>query len=260
MLLSLFLALWVAQERIVFQPPRNFPSADSVFAKRIEYHASDGQRLAGFLIEPDSAPAGLLVCFHGNADLAAWQLEWGGEVSRRTGHSVFLAEYRGYSGLAGKPTYVSTALDADAAYRIGVEHAGVSADSISLFGHSLGSAVAVELAARVPVRRLVLQAPFTSARAMGRLVIGRPLLVLWDRLSRVHFDTPRIVSTLDVPVSVVHGSRDRIVPLRMGEAVYSAARVKGRRLILDQAGHNDIPAVGGAEYWDWLARSLHPDN
>ena len=259
MLLSLFLALWFAQERIVFQPPKNFPADDCKFAKRIEYHASDGQRLVGFLIEPDIAPSALLICFHGNADLAAWQLDWGREVSRRTGHSVFLAEYRGYSGLEGKPTYASTALDADAAYRVGAERSSAGARSISLFGHSLGSAVAVELAARVSARRLVLQSPFTSARAMGRLVIGRPLLMLWDRLSRVHFDTPKIVSSLDVPVSVVHGSRDRIVPLRMGEAVFSAARVKGRFLILENAGHNDIPAVGGTQYWEWLSEALKAD-
>ncbi|MDQ6716841.1 MAG: alpha/beta hydrolase [Gemmatimonadota bacterium] len=257
MLLSLFLALWFAQERIVFQPPGNFSSVDCEFAKRIEYHASDGQRLVGFLIEPDAAPTGLLICFHGNADLAAWQLEWGREVSRRTGHSVFLAEYRGYYGLGGKPTYLSTALDAEAAYRAGAERSNAGADSISLFGHSLGSAVAVELASRIPARRVLLQAPFTSARAMGRIVIGRPLLFLWDRLSRVHFDTPKIVSSLDIPVAVVHGARDRIVPLRMGEAVYSAARLQGGCLILDDAGHNDIPAVGGKRYWDWLAEALH---
>lgn len=259
-LLSLLFVLWFAQERIVFQPPANFSSPDCGFAKRIEYHAADGQRLIGFLIEPDAEPNGVLVCFHGNADLAAWQLEWGREVVRRTGHSVFLAEYRGYFGLEGKPTYLSTALDADAAYRTAAGHSGADADSISLFGHSLGSAVAVELASRFPARRLLLQAPFTSARAMGRLVIGRPLHLLWDRLSRVHFDTPKIVSVLDVQVSVAHGSRDRIVPLRMGEAVYSAARVKGRRLILDDAGHNDIPRSGGQPYWDWLADSLREDN
>lgn len=260
MLLSLFFALWLAQERIVFQPPRNFVEADNEIAKRIEYHASDGQRLVGYLLEAQGVPSGLLVCFHGNADLAMWQLDWAREVSRRTGHSVFLAEYRGYSGLGGAPTYVSTSLDADAAYRAGIEQSRVSADTVSLFGHSLGSAVAVELASRVPARRLVLQAPFTSARAMGRLVIGRPLLLLWDRLSRVHFDTPRIVSSLDVPVSVAHGSRDRIVPLRMGEAVFSAARIKGSCLILENAGHNDIPAAGGAQYWSWLSEALSFDN
>jgi len=258
-LLSLFFALWLAQERIVFQPPKNFAEADCGFAKRIEYHASDGQRLVGYLLEPDEPPSGLLVCFHGNADLAMWQLEWGREVTRRTAHSVFLAEYRGYSGLGGAPSYASTRLDADAAYRASLERANVPAESVSLFGHSLGSAVAVELASRVPARRLVLQAPFTSARAMGRLVIGRPLLLLWDRLSRVHFDTPRIVSSLDVPVSVSHGSRDRIVPLRMGEAVFAAARVKGSCLILEDAGHNDIPAAGGARYWGWLSDALMPE-
>lgn len=251
---SLFLILWLAQERIVFQPPRNFSPADASLGKRVVYSAADGQELAGFLVEPEKESVGTLVCFHGNADLAAWQLDWAREVSRRTGHRVFLAEYRGYYGIGGRPTYATTKLDADAAYRAAVT--GAKAGSISFFGHSLGSAVAAELALRSPARCLLLQAPFTSARAMGRLVIGRPLVFLWSRLSRVHFDTESIVRGLEVPVAVVHGGRDRIVPVRMGEAVHSAARIKGPLLIVPDAGHNDLPAAGGSAYWDWITSSL----
>ncbi len=252
---SLFLILWLAQERIVFQPPRNFLPADSPFAKRIDYRAADGQALIGFVVEPDGKCAGTLLCFHGNADLAAWQLDWAREVSNRTAHRVFLAEYRGYFGVTGKPTYSSTKLDADAAYNAAVA-ATIDRESVSFFGHSLGSAVAAELALRFPGRRLLLQAPFTSARAMGRLVIGRPLVLLWSRLSRVHFNTEGIVRTLELPVSVVHGARDRIVPVRMGEAVHQAARTKGSLLVIPDAGHNDIPATGGSAYWGWLESSL----
>ncbi|HVT04033.1 MAG TPA: hypothetical protein VHL58_11750 [Thermoanaerobaculia bacterium] len=194
LLASLLLILWLAQERIVFQPPADFSEHDNGGARRVEYRASDGQALVGFLIEPPDRAVGLLICFHGNADLAAWQCDWGREVSRRTAHAVFLAEYRGYFGLGGKPTYRSTQLDSDAAYRAALEATLLPADSVSFFGHSLGSAIAVELGVRLPARRLLLQAPFSSARAMGRLVIGRPLLLLWSRLSRVHFDTERRVS------------------------------------------------------------------
>lgn len=255
-LVSLILLLSLAQEKVVFQPPRNFSSADCAFAKRVAYYAADGQRLEGFLVAPDEGNRGVLLCFHGNADLAVWQLEWGREVARRSGHSVFLAEYRGYFGLGGKPTYRSSALDADAAYLAAIDATGVSAASVSFFGHSLGSAVAAELAVRVPPRRLLLQSPFTSALEMVRVVIGRPLLPLWRRLSRVHFDTTRVVQSLAAPVSVAHGSRDRVVPVEMGRALYSAARAKGALLIIPEAGHNDIPAAGGARYWKWLGDSL----
>lgn len=259
-LASLLFILWLTQERIVFQPPAHFPVPQAEFARRTEYRAADGQILVGFLIEPPGVRAGVLVCFHGNADLAAWQCEWGREVSRRTRHAVFLAEYRGYFGLDGRPSYHATRFDADAAYHAALELTRSPAGTVSFFGHSLGSAVAAELALRFPARRLLLQAPFTSARAMGRLVIGRPLLVLWSRLSRVHFDTLRIVESLDVPVSVSHGVRDRIVPVRMGKAVYSAARAKGELLLISDAGHNDIPSAAGESYWTWLSRALAADD
>jgi fermentation-respiration switch protein FrsA (DUF1100 family) len=253
---SLFLILWIAQERIVFQPPARFSTQAPDHARRIDYAASDGQPLVGFLVEPTGKGLGLLLCFHGNADLAAWQVHWAEEVSRRTGHAVFLAEYRGYFGLGGKPTYLATRLDSDAAYRTALAETRAAPETVSLFGHSLGSAVAVELAGRVFARRLVLQAPFTSARAMGRLVIGRPLLLLWSRLSRVHFDTESLVRSLEVPVSVVHGERDRIVPSRMGHSVFTAARSKGSFLLVPHAGHNDIPDALGDEYWNWLAGAV----
>lgn len=255
-LVSMILLLWVAQERVVFQPPKRFSPADSSIARQIEYHATDGQHLVGFLIEPARPAEGLLLCFHGNADLAAWQIEWGREVARRSSHAVFLSEYRGYFGNGGTPTYRSSALDADAAYRSALIATGIPPAAASFFGHSLGSAVAAELALRFPPRRLLLQAPFTSALEMARVVIGRPLLVLWRRLSRVHFDTARIVASIEVPISVVHGSLDRTVPVRMGEAVYSAARVKGELLILPEARHNDIPSAGGERYWQWLIGAL----
>lgn len=253
---SLILILSLAQERIVFQPPKFFSGPPPDSAKRIEYHAADGQSLVAFFIESQTPDAGALICFHGNADLAAWQIDWGREVARRTGHSVFLAEYRGYFGLDGNPTYRHSALDADAAYLAAASETRLDATRLSFFGHSLGSAVAAELALRHRPRRLVLQAPFTSARAMGRLIIGRPLLALWSRLSRVHYNSVAAVAKLDAPVSVVHGARDRIVPIRMGKEVYSSARIQGTLLVVASAGHNDLPEHGGEEYWEWLAASL----
>lgn len=253
---SLLLILSLAQERIVFQPPKLFSTPPPDSAKRIEYHAADGQSLAAFFIESQTPDAGALICFHGNADLAVWQIDWGREVARRTGQSVFLAEYRGYFGLGGRPTYRHSALDADAAYLAATVETGLDTARLSFFGHSLGSAVAAELALRHRPRRLLLQAPFTSARAMGRLIIGRFLLALWSPLSRVHYDNFAAVANIDAPVFVSHGARDRIVPVRMGREVYANARVQGTLLVVGTAGHNDLPEQGGEEYWSWLAAGL----
>lgn len=252
--------LWWRQERILFQPPgRPWPDGDG--ARRLEYAASDGQRLFGYVVGDPGPGRPLVVVFHGNADLAGWWVPWAREVERRTGWSVLLAEYRGYAGVAGEPTYTRSAHDARAAWEAATGTLGARPRDVALFGHSLGSAIATELATEVEregqaPRALLLQSPFTSARAMARIIVARPLLALWSVISRVHFDTEEKVRALRVPVSVSHGERDLLIPVRMGRAVYDAARLKGELLTVPGAGHNDVDDVGGDAYWHWLERSL----
>jgi fermentation-respiration switch protein FrsA (DUF1100 family) len=185
-------------------------------------------------------------------------LDWARAVERRTRYAVFLAEYRGYMSLKGKPTYASTKLDARAAYdHLRIEF-GVDRSHMAYFGHSLGSGIAAELAEIHPPAALLLQAPFSSARAMARLIVWPAVVLIWKAISRVHFDTKQVVSDLDVPVSVVHGRRDRIVPVRMGIEVYEAARRKGQLLVVEKAGHNDVPDIAGEDYWRWIITALNP--
>jgi fermentation-respiration switch protein FrsA (DUF1100 family) len=254
---SLFL-LWWSQERILFQPPRLQEAPPE--SGRVSYEALDGQRLVGFVVgDPQGAP-GVLLCFHGNADLAMWQIDWARAVERRTRYAVFLAEYRGYMSLGGNPTYSSTKLDARAAYDDLRITFGVDRTRIAYFGHSLGSAVATELAEIHPPTALLLQSPFSSARAMARLIVTLPVVLVWRTISRIHFDTRKAVSALDVPVSVVHGRRDRIIPFRMGVEVYEAAKRKGRLLLVEGAGHNDVAEIAGDEYWRWIVEALKPQS
>ena len=254
LVLALVALVWWRQERIVFQPPGPpFPDADAT--RRIEYHASDGVRLFGYVVGDPSTSPGVLLAFHGNADLAVWQIPWASEVHRRTGWTVFLAEYRGYGGTTGTPTYPGSAHDALGAWGAVRDSLGVPPGRIALFGHSLGSAIATELALEVRPAVLVLQSPFTSAKDMARIVVG-PLHAAWGIISRVHFDTRARVASLDAPVWVAHGARDLIIPVRMGRAVHEAARMQGELLLIPRAGHNDGPQVGGERYWEWLSRAL----
>ena len=256
LLVGSVLLLWRAQERILFQPPPLYGEPPE--AGRISYETIDAQQLSGYLIgDPRRAP-GVLICFHGNADLAVWQLDWAKTIERRTGCAVFLAEYRGYMSRGGKPTYETSKLDARAAYDHMRIAYGIDRGRAAYFGHSLGSGIAVELAEIHPPRALLLQAPFSSAQAMARLIVWPLISHIWKFLSRIHFDTIAIVSELDVPVSVAHGKRDRIVPFRMGMEVFRSARCKGSLLAVDGAGHNDLPQVAGEEYWRWVGESLQP--
>ncbi len=254
LLFGFLFLLWWSQERILFQPPKL--NEAPVESGRTHYTAADQQQLVGFLVgDPRTAP-GVLLCFHGNADLAMWQLEWAHKVEQQTDHAVFLAEYRGYMSLGGSPTYSNTKLDAQAALEHLVSTFGVDRERLAYFGHSLGSAVATELAETRPPRALLLQSPFSSARAMARLIVSPPVVLVWRAISRIHFDTRQAVSRLELPVWVAHGKRDRIVPFKMGIEVYDAAKQKGQLLLVDGAGHNDVADVGGDEYWRWLKAAL----
>ena len=262
--IALLLILWAQQERIVFQPPGPpFDDADSVY--RVRYAASDGQPLFGYVAKPPGsggreAPAPLvLLVFHGNAEIAAWSLPWAREVAQRTGATVLVAEYRGYAGLSGRPTYASSKLDARAAYEYARAALGASPERTVIYGHSLGSAIGVELACEIKPRALLLESPFTSARAMAARLGVPGILPLWRAISRVHYDTRDRIASLDVPVSVVHGDRDAVTPVHMGREVYEAARRKRQLLILEGVGHNDVVESGGGRYWEWLLRGMRAE-
>jgi fermentation-respiration switch protein FrsA (DUF1100 family) len=255
----LLLLIWWQQERIVFQP--SGPPYPEASAQRVEYRAADGQPLFAYVVRPrDVEPRGVLLAFHGNADLAANLVPWGEEVTNHTGWLVMLAEYRGYGGLPGTPTARGARLDALAAAAFAHDSLGARHERFALYGHSLGSAVAAELASEIPASRLLLESPFTSARDMARIIIARPISWAWGLISRVHYDTGARVRALDIPVSVAHGEEDFIIPVRMGRAVFEMARVRGALLIVRGAGHNDIGAVGGEQYWSWIAGALSADS
>ena len=247
--------LWSQQERIVFQPPGP-PHPSAPGARRIDFSAPDGQPLFAFLVAESNAGNGVVIVFHGNADLAAWQLPWAEEVARRSGRSVLLAEYRGYGGLSGTPSYSGGHLDAQGVYSVARDSLGVPADRIVLFGHSLGSAIAAELAREVHPEALVLVAPLTSVRDMAGRISPVARVLYWLRLVRVHYDTEAIVRSLDVPVWVAHGTRDGVVPFEMGQRVFEAARHKGEFLVIERGDHNGLVDAGGDRYWSWLGRAL----
>ena len=253
--------LWRHQERVVFQPPAVWADAPAP-ARRVTFRAADGHELFGYLLTPRAGAdsATVLVAFHGNADLAAWTVPWAREVMERTGVSVLVPEYRGYAGIPGSPTYESASADARGAVSYVLD--ALRPSGVVLFGHSLGSAVATEIAVHMAEalslrpRALLLQSPFTSAMEMGARMLVPPIPWLWNRISRVHYDTRTLVARLDAPVSVAHGTRDLNIPSRMGVQVFRAARRPGDLLLLPGAGHNDVAEVGGERYWQWIASAV----
>lgn len=252
---GLLLMLWQFQERIVFQPPVGRDTSP-VAARQVHYRAADGTQLFAFLVGEFTPQGTVVLAFHGNAEVSRWLVPWATRLAHETGACVALAEYRGYDGVPGAPSYTSSAHDARAALAFLVESLKVAPANVVLFGHSLGSAIAAELAATFRPRALVLQSPFSSARAMASRMIVPGLRSFFRFISRVHFDTIARVRATTAPVWVAHGDRDLVVPARMGRQVFAAAANPGEILLVPGAGHNDIAEVGGRDYWSWLTRAV----
>jgi uncharacterized protein len=252
---GLLVMLWWNQERVLFQPPARVAPSD-VAAERVAYRARDGVELFAYVVGNCTPASTVVLAFHGNADIARWFVPWAAKLHQETGACVVLPEYRGYDGITTPPSYASSALDARAALELVRDSLHVSPDHIVYFGHSLGTAVAAELTAVATPRALVLQAPFSTARAMAARMFLPGLTTFWRVISRVHFDTVARVHALHAPVWVAHGDRDLIIPVRMGREVYDAAAQRGDLLIVHGAGHNDVPEVGGGAYWSWLRQAI----
>jgi len=257
-LVLLIALLWIFQERIAFQPPPSPPTTqeEQDDVRQDFYRAADNQPLLAYVIGNSETVKGLLLCFHGNADLAVNGINWAKKVAQLTGFAVMLAEYRGYMNLGGHPSYLRSQVDSEAAFIHATDSLGFRHDRVALYGHSLGTAVASELAARHRPLCLMLESPFTSAQAMARIIAWRGIEIAWGVISRFRFDTLAVVASIDAPVWVAHGTSDRLIPPAMGEEVFAAARVKGQLLLVPGAAHSDVAAVGGDEYWRWIAAAL----
>jgi len=202
----------------------------------VRYETADGIRLAGGWFPPSPPGRPVLLYFHGNAEAAAQNLPLAASLRAR-GLGVFLAEYRGYGGLAGSPSEKGLYADGEAALAE-LRRIGMPPERVVLVGRSLGSGVAVELATRHTVAAVVLVSAYTSIVDMGRTVAG-PLarLVICDR-----FDSLSKIGRVASPVVLLHGTHDDVVPVEMGRRL-AAARPGARYVEVSQATHNDFPGL-----------------
>ena len=198
--------------------------------------ASDGAPVQAVFHPPlDEAPERVIVFFHGNGETVADGLALGREIARR-GLGFVALEYRGYGGArAEDPSEPGLYADAEGVLAA-LGDRGIGAERITLWGNSLGTGVAMEMARRGRGERLVLQAPYTSIPDVAaRFAPFLPLRLLIDDA----FDNASKAPTIAVPTLVLHGDRDGVVPYDMGVAL--AARIPGAELVtVAGGGHNDL--------------------
>jgi fermentation-respiration switch protein FrsA (DUF1100 family) len=214
--------------------------------------AEDGVRIHGWLLPAPDAQRTVLFA-HGNAGNISHRLDRAREMRSRLGAEVFLFDYRGYGLSEGSPDEAGTYADARAAHRYLTEARGLSPERLVLFGESLGSAVVLDLALSCGAGALVLESAFTSIADMARVVL--PFLPLRPLL-RTRYDNLAKIGGLKVPLLVLHGDRDEVVPFAQGRRLFEAAPEPKRFFAIPGAGHNDTYLRGGEAYWEVLGEFL----
>ncbi len=229
-------------ERLIFQPPSPTYRADQLPITMIP--GADGGSIA-MLYLPNPRAAITLLYAHGNAEDLG-QVAPMLEELQQHGFAVIGFDYRGYGASTGGPTTTSGAIrDMDSVYQYAVHTLGVQPSRLVLYGRSVGGGPATDLAARLPIGGLALESTFTSAF----VVMTRVPLLPFDR-----FPNLRHIRQVHVPVLVIHGTADAVIPVSHGRRLYDAASNPKQALWVEGAGHNDLFLVAGQRYWDALAQ------
>jgi fermentation-respiration switch protein FrsA (DUF1100 family) len=207
-------------------------------AEELTLKSADGETLIAWYI-PAKSDQPVVLYFQGNGgalDLRAGRFH----DLAADGTGVLAVSYRGYGGSTGTPSEPGLIRDAQAAYDFA--RARYPAERIALWGESLGTAVAIALAAERPVAGLVLDAPFTSAADVG--AAAYPFVpVRW--LIKDSFRSDLRIGKVHAPILMRHGEADNVVPIRFGERLFALANEPKTFLRLPRANHVDLDDHGG---------------
>jgi hypothetical protein len=238
-------------DHFLYFPTRDFgatPEAYGLTAEEVSVRSEDGTALHGWWIR-GKGERGLLF-FHGNAGNIGDRLDRAAIVSRRFGLDVFLVDYRGYGRSEGAPSEEGLYQDARATHRAAVDRG--FGERIVLFGESLGSAVAIQLALDRPCAAVILETPFLSIRAMAREHYPFvPAFLIGSR-----FDNEGKVPAIAIPKLFLVAERDQIAPPAHGRRLFAIAPEPKTLYVIPGAGHNDTYLTGGDAYWQTWERFL----
>lgn len=237
--------LYTFQRRLLFIPDTTTPDpyrAGLLDVAVLHIPTDDGLSLTSWYVPPADPTGFTVLLLHGNAGNIGHRANRLRRM-RELGWGVLLLEYRGYGGNPGSPSEDGLMRDAQAGLAE-LRRRGVPSDRTLLWGESLGTGLAIWLAADNAVAAILLDAPYTSivdaAQRQYPYVPVRPLLK--DR-----FDSLSRIGRIKAPIFVMQGSADRLVPPAMGRALMAAATVPAEFWVADGAGHEDLGPFGAVE-------------
>ncbi len=242
---ALLVYAWLASDRMIFLPP---PATYADGPQLTRIPTPDGVKLAALYLPYPSARH-TLVYFHGNAEDLGTLEPHLHDLRDRLEVSVLGWDYRGYGRSGGRPDEPTTLRDAHTVVAYVTDTLGVPPEQVVLYGWSLGSGPAVDVAASQRVGGLILHSAFTSAFR----VMTQVRLLPFDKFVVLE-KVPRVTC----PVLVIHGTADKVIPFSHGLRIYAAVPGPKYKLWVEGAGHNDFIELAGDDYWralrDFMAR------
>jgi uncharacterized protein len=237
-------ALFFMQRAFLFPVPQTVRTAPAAagFPEAEEHvlDTADGERVIVWHV-PAKPGHPVVLYFHGNGDfLAGFFGRFREIISDGTG--IVALSYRGYAGSSGRPSERGLLQDAATAYAFTL--ARYSADRIVVWGFSLGTGVAVALAADQPVGKLILEASYTS---IVDVAASNFQFVPVRLLMRDRFHSDERIARVGVPLLIMHGGRDLTIPVSFGERLFTLAREPKQFVRFPEGGHNDLGNYGVIE-------------
>jgi hypothetical protein len=260
--LALCLFLLLRLQRLMFFPTRTIEATPADL--NLDYEdvwipvSSDRQveRLHGWWLPAKGTERGVVLHLHGNAYNVSANLGQAVQF-HQLGFAVLMVDYRGYGRSEGKfPTEVRFYQDAEAAWCYLTQQRQIDPGCIWLFGHSLGGAIAIHLAAHHPeAAGLIVQSSFVSMRTMvshlGCYSIFPIRLLLTQQFASI-----TKVRSLQLPVLYIHGSADPLIPYTMSQALFAATPDPKQFHLVEGAAHNDVAEIGDAAYLEVLQQFM----
>lgn len=237
--ITVLVALVVMETRLVYPgaymhtgPVRSNPALQTV-----SYQSQDGVQLEGRLLDRDPNKP-IVLYFHGNGEKAIWLDNWLLRLAEEFDANVMAAEFRGYGEDGETPNESGVLADCFAAREFLMDHYGVGADEIILYGRSLGGGCAAALASEGGAKALVLE------RTFDRLVdvaAGRYPIIPVRLLMRNRYDSMARLQAYRGPLVQLHGTSDQLIPIQHAKRLFESARTKNKQWIAAPGlGHNDM--------------------
>jgi hypothetical protein len=242
---------------LVFKPDTTLHTAPADYpfpVQDIAFAGEPRQTLHGWWVAAPNPRAKMVLYLHGNDGNVSTNMD-GIEHLRELGYSVFLIDYRGYGASdGGFPSEEGVYRDAEAAWDYLAHERGLDPINLVIYGHSLGGAIAIELALRHPeAGALLVESSFTSIRDLARLDARFAAVPVGPFLNQ-RFDSIAKVGRLRPPVLYIHGTADEIVPFEMGKSLYEATPAARGFVAIRGGRHENSAVVGGAELRSAIGR------